>query len=244
MDIYYRFARCLILCLSAAVTAGAAEIEGEWKAEFDSPIGRLRYTYELKVSDGMVTGKAVRLLDGQTAEIELKEVRLTGDEIRFVEIHQVQGQELRIEYKGKVANDEIKFSRQVGDFATMEVIARRARQSGSVTGAWEAEFDTQIGRQKYLFLLVAEDDKVLGKAKAEIGGESYETDLSEGKLNRDEISFVEMLVFQGNPLRIEYQGTVAGDDMRLKRKVGEFATEELIARRVKQRAAEEAPKEK
>jgi hypothetical protein len=244
MDGYYRFARCLILCLSAAVASRAAEIEGKWKAEFDSPVGHLQYTYDLRVSDGKVTGKAVRLLEGQATEIELVETKLTGDEIRFVEIHQVQGRELRIEYKGKLAHDEIKFTRQVGDFATMEVIARRERQSGSVTGTWEAEFETQIGRQKYLYLLAAEEDRVSGKAQAQIGGESYETDLSEGKLNRDEISFVEMLVFQGNPLRIEYRGTVAGDEMRLKRKVGEFATEELIARRIKQRSVEEAPRQK
>jgi len=37
----------------------------------------------------------------------------------------------------------------------------------------------------------------------------------------------------GSPVRIEYQGTVKGDEIAFTRKVGEFATEQLVARRAK-----------
>jgi hypothetical protein len=33
--------------------------------------------------------------------------------------------------------------------------------------------------------------------------------------------------------RIEYTGQLAGDEIKLTRKVGDFATEELVAKRVK-----------
>jgi len=39
--------------------------------------------------------------------------------------------------------------------------------------------------------------------------------------------------FQGMDIRIEYSGKINGDEMKLTRKVGEFATEELVAKRVK-----------
>ena len=35
--------------------------------------------------------------------------------------------EIRIDYKGKVDGDQIKFSRKVGDFATEELIAKRVK---------------------------------------------------------------------------------------------------------------------
>jgi hypothetical protein len=36
--------------------------------------------------------------------------------------------------------------------------------AADLTGKWQAEFDTQIGRQKYLFDFKVEGDKVTGKA--------------------------------------------------------------------------------
>jgi len=37
----------------------------------------------------------------------------------------------------------------------------------------------------------------------------------------------------GSPVRVEYEGTVKGDEIAFTRKVGEFATERLVARRAK-----------
>ena len=115
----------------------------------------------------------------------------------------------------------------------MEIIAKREKESSSVSGAWQAEFDTQIGKQKYVFTLKTDGEKLTGKANAEIGGEKFETSLSEGKLKGDEIAFVEMLKFQDNDLRIEYKGKITGNEIKLTRKVGDVATEELVAKRIK-----------
>lgn len=56
---------------------------------------------------------------------------------------------------------------------------------------------------------------------------------SEGKLDGDIITFVEPLSFNGNDIRIEYTGKINGDQIKFTRKVGEFATEELVAKRSK-----------
>jgi hypothetical protein len=38
-----------------------------------------------------------------------------------------QDQEIRIEYKGKLSGDEIKFTRTIGEFAAEEFVAKRAK---------------------------------------------------------------------------------------------------------------------
>jgi hypothetical protein len=42
-----------------------------------------------------------------------------------------------------------------------------------------------------------------------------------------------MLNFQGNDLRITYTGKINGDEIKFTRKVADFATEELTAKRAK-----------
>jgi hypothetical protein len=105
----------------------------------------------------------------------------------------------------------------------------------SVTGKWKAEFDTQIGKQNYTFDIKADGEKVTGKATAvREGAPAREVDLIEGKLNKDEITFVEILKIQDQDIRIEYKGKISGDEIKLTRKVGDFGTTDAVAKRVKE----------
>ncbi len=108
-----------------------------------------------------------------------------------------------------------------------------AAQAADATGKWKAEFDTQVGTQKYTFDLKADGEKLTGTAHFERMGQQGDAELKEGKVEEDSISFVELLDFQGNEVRIEYKGKVSGDEIKFTRKVGEFATEEFVATRVK-----------
>jgi hypothetical protein len=105
--------------------------------------------------------------------------------------------------------------------------------AADATGKWKAEFDTQVGVQKYTFDIKAEGGKVTGKAFFERMGQKGEADLLEGKVNGEDISFVETLDFQGNKIPITYTGKLNGDEIKFTRKVGDFATEEFVAKRVK-----------
>ena len=97
-----------------AETCGAAdEVSGKWKADFQSPIGQLKYIYELKADGAKLAGKAIRTLEGAKTETEIKEGKLSGADVSFVEVLQIQDQDIRIEYKGKLAGGEIKFTRKV-----------------------------------------------------------------------------------------------------------------------------------
>jgi hypothetical protein len=113
----------LLLAASASPLL-AADITGKWTASFDTQIGQQNYTYTLAVKDSTVTGKA----KSDNGESELQDGKVEGDKVTFVEILTFQGMELRIQYTGKiVSDDEIKFTRQVADFATEELVAKRVK---------------------------------------------------------------------------------------------------------------------
>jgi hypothetical protein len=101
-----------------------ADAAGTWTATFDSQVGEQVYTYVFKVDGMTLTGTAKSSLSEITAEI--KDGKVEGDAISFVENLNYQGMELVITYKGTIAGDEIKFSRMVGEIATEELVAKRA----------------------------------------------------------------------------------------------------------------------
>jgi enterochelin esterase-like enzyme len=103
----------------------ATDMTGTWKAEFDTQRGRQKYTFTLKQDGTTVTGKVSVDTDGQQREADLKEGKIEGDTVSFVEPLSVQGNEMRITFTGKVSADTIKFTRAVGNFGTSEATAKR-----------------------------------------------------------------------------------------------------------------------
>ena len=106
-------------------------------------------------------------------------------------------------------------------------------RAADIDGKWQAEFDTQIGVQKYVFEFKADGEKLTGKATFERQDQKGTVELKEGKIAKDVVAFVEPLKFQENEVRVTYEGKLTGDELKLTRHVGEFATEELVAKRVK-----------
>ena len=127
MSIGSRVVAVVAVALFCALPARAADATGKWKAEFDTQVGVQKYTYDLKVEGGKLTGKASFERMGQKGEADLRDGKVNGDEISFVEKLDFQGNEIPITYTGKVAGDEIKFTRKVGDFATEEFVAKRVK---------------------------------------------------------------------------------------------------------------------
>ncbi|MBN1362184.1 MAG: esterase family protein [Sedimentisphaerales bacterium] len=121
------FVAMLALVLTVYSDVGAADVTGTWQAEFDTQIGVQKYTFTFEQTGATVTGKAVSDISGETRQVELKELTLDGDTIRFVEMLDFQGTEIRIVYEGKLADGQIKFTRDVGGFATEEFVATRGQ---------------------------------------------------------------------------------------------------------------------
>ena len=230
----------LILFLAAPLPAAPSESGpapsaalGKWKSEFDSRIGHLSYVYELKGTGDKITGTATRERDGVRTQTELKGITVQSGQISFIEPIKIQDQDIQIQYTGKLSGDEIQFTRKVGDYASMEIVARRVKEApSSLDGKWSTEFDSQIGKQTYTYEFKTDDQKLSGKATGESQFGKFETPITEGKNNADGVSFVEMLKLPDREIRIEYSGKLAGDELKLSRKVGDFATEQIVAKRV------------
>jgi hypothetical protein len=112
-------------------------------------------------------------------------------------------------------------------------LAGTVRAGESVAGKWTAQFDSQIGVQKYIYEFKVDGTNLTGRATGIRDDGTNDVAITEGKINQDEISFVEALKFDDNNIRIEYTGKVTGDEIKLHRKVGDFAEEDLVAKRVK-----------
>jgi hypothetical protein len=97
-------------------------------------------------------------------------------------------------------------------------------------GTWTAAIDTQIGVQNYTYTFKVEGEKLTGKCKSQYG----ETEIAEGVVKGDDITFVENLVYEGMPLRIVYKGKISGDEIKFSRNVAEIADEPFVAKRAKQ----------
>jgi hypothetical protein len=97
-------------------------------------------------------------------------------------------------------------------------------------GKWTSEFDTQIGVQKYTYEFQVDGSKLTGKA---INDQRGATDIHDGKIDGDNVTFVEVIDFNGTEIRIIYTGKIEGDEIKFTRQVGEFATEQIVAKRVK-----------
>jgi enterochelin esterase-like enzyme len=117
----------------AASAARAADVSGQWRTEFDSPVGQQKYLFTFQSKDGKVTGKATAELGGQKRDVEFKDTKLDSDTLTFVEMLKFQDNEVRIDYNGKVSENEIKFTRKVGDFGTEEIVAKRVESAAAAT---------------------------------------------------------------------------------------------------------------
>src|SRR6476646_9055 len=116
-----RFLLWFGLLAAAAGVLCAADVSGKWTASFDTQVGVQNYTYEFKVDGEKLTGTT----KSQFGESEIKDGTVKGDTVSFVETLKFEDQLIPISYTGKIAGDEIKFTRKVADYATEELVAKR-----------------------------------------------------------------------------------------------------------------------
>jgi hypothetical protein len=102
----------------------------------------------------------------------------------------------------------------------------------SVVGKWKGDIDSQIGIQKYTYDFKLDGTNVTGKAYSETQMGTNDVALADIKINQDEITFTEPMKFQDNAVSIAYTGKINGDEIKFHRKVGDFAEEDFVAKRV------------
>ena len=207
---------------------------------FSWPVPNGKYVVKLHFAETFqgITGPGQRVFSFNVQGREFKDfdvwVKAGGFLKAYVETVPVEVTDgkIKMTFTPKVENPQICaieiIPQGAGETSTVNSAHAAKTLTTDVTGTWKADFDTQIGLQKYTFVLKQDGASLTGKASAEINGEKHETELKEGKIDGDSVSFVEPLSFQGNDMRIVYTGKILANEIKFTRAVGEFAKEELV----------------
>jgi enterochelin esterase-like enzyme len=174
--------RITLLTLAVvSLTSFAADITGTWKAEFETQRGLQKYTFNLKQDGANVSGKASVEREGEKRETELKEGKVEGDTVTFVEPLKIQDNEIKITYTGKISGDEIKFTRKVGDFGSSEATAKR---DGAAPAAAAPGQRAQGGRRGFGGPIELKPDDKPAFPEAPEGFDKPRERIERGKLER------------------------------------------------------------
>jgi hypothetical protein len=108
-----------------AVVVQAADVTGKWTGQVPTRDGGTREaTFNFKQDGEKLTGT----MTGPQGDIELKDGVVKGDDVSFNVALSFGGNDVKLIYKGKVAGDEIKFTRtREGADQTQEFTVKRAK---------------------------------------------------------------------------------------------------------------------
>jgi hypothetical protein len=112
----------LFLMAAFALTLSAADVSGTLKGTAQTQNGTVERTFIFKVDGDKLTGKTSSSMMGESP---ITDGKVDGDNISFTITVNFQGNELKLNYKGKViSNNEIKFTVDAAG-ETIEYTAKR-----------------------------------------------------------------------------------------------------------------------
>ena len=97
-----------VFVLAGIALVWAANIDGKWVAQVPGRGGQTQeQTFNFKADGEKLTG-TVTTARGEAA---ISDGMIKGDEISFNQTFEMQGNSIKVIYKGKISGDEIKFTR-------------------------------------------------------------------------------------------------------------------------------------
>ncbi|MFO1066514.1 MAG: alpha/beta hydrolase-fold protein [Pirellulales bacterium] len=118
--------------------APVSALVGKWTGTVETQIGKQEYTYTFESKDGQLNGSAAMKLEGESFTGALTNIKADGGNVSFEEQLKFRDRELTIRYEGQLSGSELKLTRQVGDIAKEEFIAKR---EGAAPGAVQIKDD-------------------------------------------------------------------------------------------------------
>jgi hypothetical protein len=94
-------------------------------------------------------------------------------------------------------------------------------------GKWNGDVTTPRGTQTLVFDFHVDGATLTGKITTPRG----ETDITNGKVDGDNISFDQVMNFNGNEFKITYTGKADGDTIKFTRAMGERGSSEFVAKK-------------
>jgi hypothetical protein len=119
----HRVVKTVLLIISLAAMASAADITGNWKADLDTPQGKVQVSYAFKQEGEKLTGT---WQVAQSPTVEISEGKVTGDKVVFVV--KLEAANMVFTHEGKIAGDEIQLAmKPSGEFPGSNVVAKRVK---------------------------------------------------------------------------------------------------------------------
>jgi len=120
--------------------------------------------------------------------------------------------------------------KKLGIAALFLALAPVAALAADFNGKWNAEVQGRNGMQTITFDFHVDGSTLTGKVTTPRG----DIDISNGKVDGDNISFDTVLNFNGNSFTMMYKGTADGDNIKFTRTVGggsDRPPQEFVAKR-------------
>jgi len=115
-------------------------------------------------------------------------------------------------------------------FVLFLLLAAVAAFAADVNGKWVAQAPGRGGETREVtFNLKADGNQLTGSVTTQRG----DVPISEGKIEGDDISFAQVMEFNGNQVKLLYKGKVSGDEIKFTRQRdgGQGRTAEFTAKR-------------
>jgi hypothetical protein len=110
------------------------------------------------------------------------------------------------------------------------VLGALTLMAADVSGKWAAEVQGRNGQTRNVSFAFKQDGSTLNGTM--VGPMGREVEITNGKVDGDNLSFDVNMEFQGNAVTIHYTGTVAGDSIKMKsQREGSDRTQEFTAKK-------------
>ena len=101
-----KFRTLAIGLLLTAASCFAADVDGKWTGTMNTPNGDVPVSFTFKADGAMLDGSTT----GPAGEIKIANGKADGNNISFNITFDFQGMPFKIDYKGVVSKDQIKFT--------------------------------------------------------------------------------------------------------------------------------------
>ena len=197
-----------LACVAPAVWA--ADLTGVWKGTFNFNDADVPTTLNLKVSGTDVTGTVEGL---PTSPVDIHEGKVVGDLISFWVNTDYQGETYKLIFKGAIKGEQIDFAfgTEDGSWGTNLSVKRgdvpvAVPAVADATGTWKGSFDLMGTDTPVTFSLKSSGGVVTGTVTNSSG---TATEIHDGKIEGDTVSFWITTEYQGNTYQLQYKGKIA-----------------------------------
>lgn len=186
-----------------------ANVGGKWKLVANSPDGQtLEPSLELKQEGSLLSGKYT-WIDG--TQVDISEGMVNGSVVTFKVKFDMEGQELGVLFNTVASGDKLLGQADydlAGQTGSVDVVGTREAAGSAAAGTWNFTLSMEDGQTAETSLELTQEGETL---KGQYRGPLGEAEVTDAKLEGDQLSFSVTRERDGVEVVTTYQGKVTGD---------------------------------